>query len=304
MLEAGYFVEIDNQNEQICKESWERSLYYSLADDKLSELEDITLDRLYRLLDHLSKTEAFKVPYYLAKERLVTYALALCRDSENYTDKILFRHNHNYPVLDNEILYILLKAIKANSLVRIIYKHTSQNYSEDDVYEQSEIVAYPVTVINNNDDGRQFLFCLNESEMMSVRLDYIVDVVIAENKADKSIIDYAEAQLENIENHVWAASAFNFGKELEHVFIRFSFGDNDYSYIQRMFIGSARFEIKQESEHVYNVEYVIYDPFEMIPWVQSFGKRAEILETSETAKKLKNIIESSRKEMRKKYGLI
>lgn len=303
MLEAGYFVEIDNQNEQIYKESWERSLYYSLADDKLSELEDITLDRLYRLLDHLSKTEAFKIPYYLAKERLVTYALALCRDSENYTDKILFRHNHNYPVLDNEILYILLKAIKANNLVRIVYKHTSQNYSEDDVYEQSEIVVYPVTIINNNDDGRQFLFCLNESEMMSVRLDYVVDTTI-ENRADEAIIGYAETQLENIKNHVWAASAFNFGKELEHVFIKFSFGNNDYSYIQRMFVGSNRFEVKQESEHEYTVEYVIYDPFEMIPWIQSFGKCAEILETSETSKKLKNIIENNRKEMRKKYGLI
>lgn len=281
MITAGYIqhVQSSKAKEDLYDDEIDRSYYYTIPENKLDSLSDNQLDCLYRLLNHLAKTAPIKIPYYLARERLLTYSCVSGREINSGAENILFRHNFSYPVLDDIITIDLLRALKKNRSIKIIYKYTSQNYSDDDTYVEKEMIVQPIRIVQNNEDGRQFLFCYTQEQRYeSIRLDYILKVQIIKKKVQLlSDVQFSTA-LKELTDHVWCASPYRFMADLKELKIEFKFDEKDAFYRNRMFTALSRFEIEETEKNVaYTATVQVYDTKELTPWIASFGSKVSIL---------------------------
>lgn len=312
MVDAGYFIKMPAAyTEQKRKNAYgnNRGDYYTVAKDRLNEmtlsLGEGSIDSLYLLLNHLAKSNVFSAPYYLAREKLLLFSDidANLDDSKN---KFLFRHNPVYSILDNEIMYELLKAIKFKKTCSIEYKETNTDYSADDEYNMNTMILLPRYILSNEDDGRCFVIGLDygKKEVVSLRLDYINRI---KEKGTHTVSHDDLQLLKGIEDNIdkiWGTSAHRFQKEIIPLIVTFTFSDEDI-YLKRQFLQEAkRFPYKKQDDHTYVVTFNVYDTNEMRAWLRKFGKHIEITENSIGAKTLKQNIQNDWKEMAKIYGII
>lgn len=311
MVDAGYFIKTSNCNidHREKGDSSLRSDYYIVAKDRLNDLyncfEDNDMNSLYLLLNHLTKSNALSAPYYLAKERLLT---AFDYES-NFIDsknKFLFRHNPVYSILDNEVMYNLLKAIKRKKTCSITYKETNADYSADNEYNKNTMVILPRYILSNEEDGRCFVIGINHKTkaVISLRLDYITTITETGTFPVSSNDLQLLKGIENNIDKIWCASAYRFQKDIIPLIVTFTFSEQD-TYLKRQFLQEVqRFTYEELDEHTYKATFEIFDIIEMKPWLRKFGKRIQIQENSITAKQVKKELESDWKEMAKIYGII
>ena len=132
---------------------------YRLRDNILDEFKDEELVSIYQMLDLCSNVSPFEAPYYFAKERVKKYIKLNREEIYEMIDKnniFLCKHNHIFNLIDNDIMYRIMKAIKNNSILRIEHGEINNKVTENIIDETSTEVI-PVKIIHECTYGRQYL---------------------------------------------------------------------------------------------------------------------------------------------------
>lgn len=277
---------------------------FSLAPDILGDMKPATLQHLYSLLDHCSKSETLRLPFYLAKCRIKLY----CKAHGVVLDEpqaIKYRHNYLFGILDEEIVISLLHAIYCRESVVISHKYDEFTYGKDDTFHKiDELRVIPAYIRYDTDSGRSYLACydVQEKKAMMIRLDLILDVHSPE-KPDSKMIAAAFSECSQLMN-AWCASPVNY-ESRHRLHLRFR-APQRKAYladdVKRHFQPSQIKEIKTGDDSIeLLITAEISDPVEMLPWIRSMGQYIEVLQDTDDGKKLSALVRKSFEQMLRNY---
>ena len=278
--------------------------YYRLSEDQLGEIRsDEVMTQVFHLLSFMSKTSPLAAPYYFAS-RKVHLAMRI-RESEEPVQTTLYRHNHLYAVLDNEVLYDLLGYIREKKPCCIVYKKMINiHYTSDTEYQGDTADILPLRIIQDEITGRQYLVCYMPEEkcLESLRLDQILSAEDSSTSLSEEESHTAYTLLQGMEN-AWTASPANLS-ETHTVQIEFRYRDQDRNRYRLKSEGTEGvITVVDEDTDLYTV--TVTDPVEMVPWIRSFGSCARVLPSAdEVVEEMRRKVIHDWEEALRSYGTI
>lgn len=285
--------------EYITRYGDEKRPKYKLKEDILKDLGNDEIEDICIMLELIKNKEILEVPFLFLQKKLELY-LYCNRNIKNVNkDFFLYKHNHLFNVLDNEILLELLKAIKNRKYVRLALVNNIENADNE-----QDIVFYviPIKIIYDMVYGRQYLlgFSEKQKEFIISRLDRIKKVDVCQNIESDKLNDILKRESE--EEKCWCTS--NISNQINtNVKIEFKFDEKQEIFIlDRIKREGQNGKITKIEDGKYLFEIEVKDPGEMIPWIRSFGERARVIESGYF--KIEEKIISDWEELLKKYETI
>lgn len=179
--------------------------------------------------------------------------------------------------MNDEIVYQIMIAIEEERFISIDFFDNEIGFSQ----------VIPLKIICDKLYGRQYLFGLTQNTAFIRRIDRIKSVNFKKKKfSSKNFIGY-----ENILKQVWCASLRNNNVPLKKVEIDFRITKkSEWHIFERLKAEKSSGVIEKISEQhvVFHVE--VLDPYELIPWIRSFGRYAQVRPSKEhdLAKKMQS----------------
>lgn len=243
----------------------EEHIQYRLSKDILSELEAEELNRLYQLLELWRDISPLPSLGYNV-QRLVAGEIESCRGDELPTKKF-FKAEDIFlqTILNDEIFYQLTVAIENKQFVSI------------DFINESFKKVVPLKIISDYLYGRQYIFgVIKNGRPFIRRIDLIKNLSLLEEKFN--LKDYEDCP--KFLSKIWCASIppslqaltksievkidFRISKKSElHIFERLK-AEKSFGSVKEISNRHVFFSIK------------VLDPYELIPWIRSFGKYAQV----------------------------
>lgn len=259
-------------------------IQYRLTKDFLSELTSEELERLYRVIGLWRDVMPLSSLGYNV-QRLIGGEIESCRGDKlplnNFfkAEDIFFQS-----ILDDEIVYQILVAIEEKRFISIEFFDVEAGFSQ----------AIPLKIICDRLYGRQYLFGQANNAAFIRRIDRIKSVNLQKAKFFSESFLGCEKLLEQI----WCASLQDFSHSaLKKVEIDFRITKKSELYIFERLKAEKNFGVieKISEQHiVFQVE--VLDPYELIPWIRSFGYYAQVRSSKEhdLAKKLQSNFDAIR----------
>ncbi len=247
----------------------DRNVRYQVADDIWEGFLDEELLELLTYLEFIKNVSPVEMPYYFLQRRLKLYLFSERKIRTDSKSPFQFKHNHIFNSLDNDILIECLSAIRAKYSLII----------EKDVGKEA-IAALPIKVIHDSTYGRQYLMFYNVGRQMinGVRIDHIKKVKIGEHFT-KEEMDLVEVNL-NFDDFCWNMSGIN--EDPQDVIVRFYFDEKKEEFIlNRLIREGHNGTISKLKAGVYEYRISLRDPKEIIPWIRSFGERAQVISSGD-----------------------
>ena len=247
----------------------DRNVRYQVADDIWEGFLDEELLELLTYLEFIKNVSPVEMPYYFLQRRLKLYLFSERKIRTDSKSPFQFKHNHIFNSLDNDILIECMSAIRANYSLII----------EKDVGKEA-IAALPIKVIHDSTYGRQYLMFYNVGRQMinGVRIDHIKKVKIGEHFT-KEEMDLVEVNL-NFDDFCWNMSGIN--EDPQDVIVRFYFDEKKEEFIlNRLIREGHNGTISKLKAGVYEYRISLRDPKEIIPWIRSFGERAQVISSGD-----------------------
>lgn len=236
---------------------------YRLAKDFLSELTDKELERLYRVIGLWRDVMPLSSLGYNV-QRLIGGEIESCRGDElpiNNSFKIedIFFQS----ILNDEIVYQIMIAIEEERFISIDFFDHEVGFPQ----------VIPLKIICDRLYGRQYLFGLKQNTAFIRRIDRIKSVNFKKEKFSfEKFVEY-----EKILKQVWCASLRNNNVPLKKVEIDFRITKKSECHIFERLKAEKNFgQVEKISEQhmIFRVE--VLDPYELIPWIRSFGCYAQV----------------------------
>lgn len=258
-------------------------IQYRLTKDFLSELTSEELERLYRVIGLCRDVVPLSSLGYNV-QRLIGGEIESCRGDKlplnNFfkVEDIFFQS-----VLNDEIVYQIMIAIEEERFISIDFFDNEIGFSQ----------VIPLKIICDKLYGRQYLFGLTQNTAFIRRIDRIKSVNFKKKKfSSENFIGY-----EKILKQVWCASLRNNNVPLKKVEIDFRITKkSEWHIFERLKAEKSSGVIEKISEQhiVFHVE--VLDPYELIPWIRSFGRYAQVRPSKEhdLAKKLQSNFDAIR----------
>lgn len=252
-------------------------IQYRLAKDFLSELTIEDLERLYRVISLWRDVVPLSSLGYNV-QRLIGGEIESGRGDElpinNFfkIEDIFFQS-----ILNDEIVYQIMIAIEEERIISI-------DFFDNEIGFQQVI---PLKIICDRLYGRQYLFGLTQNTAFIRRIDRIKSVNFKKKKfSSENFVGY-----EKILKQVWCASLRNNNVSLKKVEIDFRITKKSERHIFERLKAEKNFgQVEKISERhmIFRVE--VLDPYELIPWIRSFGRYAQVRPSKEhdLAKKMQN----------------
>lgn len=259
MLDEGYLSAQINGNKK----------HYYLSMDILAEF---TLEELIEILTAVQfyeNTKVLKTPGHYAFETICNYLECKYNFSYKHLD-IIFRHNYSHQILDEEILYDILKAIRNKNLISFDYNGS-----------RKEGVS-PVKFISEAYYGRQYLIGV-EVETGSTCIYRIDKIENFENKSESLWIE------NDILKYSWCSSISN--KEPLEIIIDFCFNEKSENYLIKRLFREKKHGFVEKTDDFYRFSIMISDYIEMIPWLRTFYGSIVSINNSELMKIVKDDIQ-------------
>ncbi|SHH63870.1 helix-turn-helix transcriptional regulator [Clostridium intestinale] len=266
---------------------------YRLTDDILREITDEELIRLY-LLTSLYKNILFpNIGGYYFEDTLRQYMNFHRNITEDYDDIFQYQNLHFHPIIEEEILWKLIKAINENRKIKLDYKI---NESRRARYNQETVIPYKIRYDINC--GRFYLVAFQNERCFISRLDRIHKVKILNDY-------YHEDGLSEKYNfsmgNSWSSVHLNGESTPQILKFKITINNKSEMYIVERIKGELKtYTVEQDGEDKFLFTKVVNDCYEMIPWIRGYGGKIEIIEPSYIRRKIDN----DWKEMLKNYGVI
>ncbi len=258
---------LENQFLQIQRD--DRNVRYLVADDIWESFSDEELLELLTYLEFIKNVSPVEMPYYFLQRKLKLYLFSERNIRADNKSPFQFKHNHIFNSLDNDILIECLRAIQAKSSLII----------EKDGGKEA-ITALPIKVIHDSTYGRQYLMLYNVGRQMvnGIRIDHIKKVQAGEpfTEDEQGMVT---ANLD-FDNFCWNMSGIN--EDPQEVIVRFYFDEKKEGFIlNRLVREGHNGTISRLETGVYEYRISLRDPKEIIPWIRSFGERAQVISSGD-----------------------
>jgi len=271
-----------------------RTRYYRISDDLLKTLDTDELKELMTAVS-LYKNIVFPVTAgYFCRQTLKDY-LQYERKMK-YEDKNIYnyRHVHFHPVIEEQVLWEIIKAIHLRRKIRITY-HSPKSTSNSN----NRKILSPYKIRYDVRHGRYYLISFNTHNRCIVsRLDRLEDVELLEESFNRE--DFDEEYRSNM-LYSWSSASLNPANKPEMVKLEIIIDEPTEHYILDKIKNEAPLGImeKIEAGHYYFTMQV-NDSYEIIPWIRSYAGYVKVLEGKQLAEKLLN----DWKETLSNYGIV
>lgn len=242
-----------------------RSVLYSLSPDIWRDFRDEELQDICTYLEFMMNVSPLETPYYFLYRKLRLYLWAERGIEAEDREVFRFKHNHLFNSLDNDIMLEILRAVRAERLLRI------------DFYgAEGGILVVPAELIHDSIYGRQYLYCLEAEggKARVVRLDRIRRAAAGEEQTEAQ--REAARRSAGYSDECWCTSGTE--REMAEIVAEFYFDEEKEGYIlDRIRNESHGGSLRRRERGVYEFRLALRNPDEMIPWIRSFGERARVV---------------------------
>lgn len=269
-----------------------RSKQFSIAPDILEQLSYDQLLELLRAID-LYKNIIFPTTIgYFCEQTLQDYLIYERKRSVTF-NLFNYKYVHFHPVIEEQILWDILKAINQERKIKIYY-HTAKKPDKN-----SYKVLTPYKIRYDVRHGRFYLISFNNyGKCIISRLDRIETVEIQKESFRR--IDYQKSYTERMK-YTWSSVALSDGKEPENIKLELLVDESTERYlIEKIKNEAPGGKMEKVKEGCYHYSLKVSDSGELIPWLRSYTGNIRVLESTALAEKL----EADWKEILLSYGII
>ncbi|UWG96648.1 WYL domain-containing protein [Dehalobacter sp. DCM] len=263
----------------LCCVSANRSKEYAVAPDILGKLSIGQIEEVLRAVSLFKNILFPSTIGYFCEETLQDYLTyerySLFRDGHLFN----YRHIHFHPVIEEQILWEITKAIHQRVAIKIYY-HTPKSGGRD-----SYKILKPYKIRYDTLHGRFYLVSFNNhGKCILSRLDRIARIACLQEKFCRE--DYDSIYKECM-SWSWSSVALGDGQEPEHVKLEILIDEATEGYL----IGKIQNEapggvMEKITEGCYHYTLQVSDSGEMIPWIRSYTGNIRVLENANLADKL------------------
>lgn len=273
-------------------ETIKRTKHYTVSEDILKELDNKELTELITAVS-LFKNILFPVTAgYYCEQSLKDYALYERELSFSSTDCFQHKHLHYHPVIEENILWQLLKAIHEKRCVVLDYNLPAHK-SNGNTLE----LLRPHKIRYDANCGRFYLISYDKQNRCIIsRLDRIENVKISE-KSFKGV--NLEALYKRDLNYSWSSVPLGSGNAPEKIKLEITIEEPKENYIlQKVQSEVPNGNIEKVGDGLYHLSLYVNDSLEMVPWIRSYTGYMTVIQGRVAAKK----ITEDWKEMLENYG--
>ena len=304
---------IERKLSEMCKsfgiltyETIKRTKFYSIAPDILKTLDNNEIRELYTAIGLFKNIIFPVVTGYFCEQTLKDYMLFERNINDPDNHYFNYRHVHFHPVIEEQVLWDILKAIHEKRKIKIIYHSpmiSNTNLDRQDasnIWEQHISKALiPYKIRYDVRHGRFYLvsFGGNKNCIIS-RLDRIGNVEILEDTFQRE--DYDELYDKQM-CCSWSSVALDRKEEPEKVKLEVIIDEETEGYIiEKILNESPNGELNKIEDGRYHITIEVNDSGELIPWIRGYAGYIRVLESKELAEKILN----DWKEMLLSYGVV
>lgn len=285
-------VEMSERLGILSSETIKRTKYYKVSPDILESLDEKELIELL-LAVNLFKNIIFPITAgYYCEETLkdyIKYERKSIVDNYNYFN---YRHVHFHPVIEEHILWDILKAIHKKKKIIL-------NYNLPQNSNKTNILVCPYKIRYDVHHGRFYLISFNwHGKIIVSRLDRIESVEF--QKETYETTDFKE-KYEECMSASWSSVSLSGRNRPEKVEFEIIIDEPNENYIIEKIANEApNGEIKKIETGCYHFSMLVNDSGEIIPWLRSYTGHIRILQSADLEQKLL----TDWKEMLNIYGAI
>ena len=275
-------------------ETIKRSKYYTISEDIFNELHTKEIEQLIIAVT-LYKNLLFPVTAgYYCEQSLKDYAEYERGMNLNIKDCFQYKNLHFHPVIEEHILWELLKAIHKRKYIKIKYNSPKLQYKDT----QQELLR-PYKIRYDISCGRFYLVSFaKQNRCVISRLDRIEDIEIHNETYEKN--KFEELYEQNFK-YSWSSVNLTNGKKTEKIKLEIAITEPKESYIiDRIKSEVQQCTINKIREGCYHLDMVVNDSYEMVPWIRSYSGYIKVIQGREIINKLTE----DWKEMLENYGAL
>ena len=277
-----------------------RTKFYSIAPDILKTLDDNELKELLMAISLFKNIVFPVVAGYFCEQTLKDYTYFERNISVKDNHYFNYRNVHFHPVIEEQVLWEILKAIHTRHKVRLFYhspKNQDKNSSTDKKAVSNTLIPYKIRYDVRH--GRFYLVSFsNKKNCIVSRLDRIESIEILEDTFQRE--DYDELYDRQMRCS-WSSVSLEGRKEPEKVKLEVVIDEKTEGYIIEKILNEAPNGIVDKIEDGrYHITIEVNDSGELIPWIRGYAGYMRVLESKELAEQILN----DWKEMLLSYGVV
>lgn len=270
-----------------------RGKSYGIAQDILRNLKDEEIVNLY-LVTALYKNVLFpNMAGYYFQDTLKQYMSFHRNMTKDYEDVFQYQKLHFHPIIEEEILWKLIKAISKNRKIKIEYK-----LSENRQVRYNKEIVIPYKIRYDVDCGRFYLVAFYNERCFVSRLDRIQEIhILDEDYSEEGLIEKYNFSM----GKSWSSVHLNGESSPQTLKFKVMIESNSEMYIIDRIKGELKtYSVEKQEENTFVFTKEVNDCYEMIPWIRGYCGKIEVMEPRYVRRK----INSDWKEMLKNYGVI
>lgn len=274
-------------------ETIKRTKHYTLTEDIFKELNNKEIEELITAVT-LFKNLMFPVTAgYYCEQSLKDYACYERGMKLEIKDYFQYKNLHFHPVIEDQILWQILKAIHERKCIKLKYNCSK---SENEDFEE---MLRPYKIRYDISCGRLYLVSYGkQNRCVTSRLDRIEEVEISKETYKN---DKFERLYELDFKHSWSSVNLARGKMPQNIKLEIRIEEPKENYIiDRIRSEVGQCTINRIGEGCYHLDMFVNDGFEMVPWIRSYAGYIKVIH----GRGIINKIIEDWKEMLDNYGAL
>jgi predicted DNA-binding transcriptional regulator YafY len=275
-------------------ETIKRTKHYSIAEDILKRLNNEEVEQLFTAVS-LFKNILFPVTAgYYCELSLKDYAAYERGFSLNSKDYFQYKNLHYHPVIEEQVLWQILKAIHEEKYITLEYSLPPGKRKSN----EKELLR-PYKVRYDMSCGRFYLVAYDKRDRCAIfRLDRIEEVQITNSTYEKGSME--EAYKKDMK-YSWSTVQLSPGKNPEKVKLEINIAEPKERYIlERIKSEVHEGSMERIEQGRYHLELLVNDSNEMIPWIRSYSGYIRVIQGRGLIKRMSE----DWKEMLEAYGTL
>lgn len=275
-------------------ETVKRTKYYEVAEDIFKELDNKELEELITAVA-LFKNIMFPVTAgYYTEQSLKDYAVFERNMNFEIKDYFQYKNLHFHPVIEEHILWELIKAIDERKYIYLSYNSPKAEYKS-----VSKEPLRPYKIRYDINCGRFYLVSFaSKNRCVVSRLDRIEDVKILKETFRRDHLD--ELYNRSFE-HSWSTVNLYNRQRAEKIKLEITIKEPEENYIIERIISEVQpGAVTKIKEGSYHLDMLVNDSLEMVPWVRSYSGYIKVIQGRAIMSKLAE----DWKEMLESYGAV
>lgn len=287
--------EMCNTMEIVSFEKRGRAKEYFISDDILKELTEEEIKKLAAISDLYKNIIFPHIGGYYFYDTLKDYMKFERKIEYKENDSFQYDHLHFHPVIDEELILKIMKAIEGRNEIVAIGNNKYRRYKKKFDDEQIK----PIKLRYDIECGRFYVIGFgNNEKCRSIRLDRKDDIKILEDKFDYD--EYLKKYDESM-GKSFSSVPINNKDSCNNVKFELTINKKEEQYLVDKIkgeIGECVFTNVEENKYI--IEKEVNNDWEMIPWIRKYGGNIRVIEPAALKKKLKEDWEA----MLNNYGII